>query len=239
MLVGSPVLAYPDPNGSFFLDTDASGVGIGAVLSQEHSGVEKVIGYFSRTLNKSDRRYCVTRRELLAVIEALKHFHPYLYGVPFTIRSDHGSLRWLLNFKNIEGQLGRWSECLGSYNFKLIHRVGRVHGNADVLSRRPCTTCKYCDRIEVREFKENMDECKCRTVTTPVGNTSTWIEGKTSCDIAKEQDEDVNLSVVKGWIQASDQRPRWKEISHLNEKLKGFWSQLDRLVVKNSILYCK
>ena len=101
LLVGSTVLAYPDPNGSFFLDTDASGVGIGAVLSQEHNGVEKVIGYFSRTLSKSERRYCVTRRELLAVIEALKHFHPYLYDIPFTIRSDHGSLRWLLNFKNI------------------------------------------------------------------------------------------------------------------------------------------
>ena len=117
---------------------------------------------------------------LLAVIEALKPFYPYLYGVPFTIRSDHGSLRWLLNFKNIEGQLDRWSECLGSYNFKLIHRVGKVHGNADTHSRRRCTTCKYCDRIEVKEFKENIDECKCRTVNTPVSNTSTWIEGKTS-----------------------------------------------------------
>ena len=84
-----------------------------------------------------------------------------------------------------------------------------------------------------------MDECKCRTVNTPVSNTSTWIEGKTSCDIAKAQDKDINLSVVKGWIQASDQRPRWKEISHLNEKLKGFWSQWGWLVMKNSILYRK
>ena len=170
---------------------------------------------------------------------ALKHFHPYLYSVPFTIRSDHGSLRWLLNFKNIERQLGKWSECLGSYTFKLIHRAGKVHGNADTLSCRPCTTCKYCDRIEVREFKENLNDCKCSTVNTPVGNTSTWIEGKTSCDIAKAQDEDVNLSVVKEWIQASDQRPRWKEISHLNEKQNIFWSQWDQHVAKSSILYRK
>ena len=87
----------------------------------------------------------------MAVIEALKHFHPYLYGVPFTISSDDESLRWLLKFKNFEGQLGRWSKCLGSYNFKLIHRAEKVHGNADTLSQRPCTTCKYCDRIEVRK----------------------------------------------------------------------------------------
>ena len=59
-------------------------------------------------------------------LEALKHFHPYLYGVPFTIKIGHGSLRWLLNFKNTKGQLGRWSESLGSYNFKLIHRAGKV-----------------------------------------------------------------------------------------------------------------
>ena len=52
-----------------------------------------MIGYFSKLLSKTERRYCVTRRELLAVVEAVKHFHHYLYGVPFEIRSDHGSLQ--------------------------------------------------------------------------------------------------------------------------------------------------
>ena len=52
-----------------------------------------------RSLPKAERRYSVTRQELLAVVTALKHFHHYLYGRKFLVRTDHGSLRWLLNFK--------------------------------------------------------------------------------------------------------------------------------------------
>ena len=102
-LVEATVLAYPDPKGNFILDTDASGVGLGAVLSQEQGGCERVIGYYSRSLTKSERRYCVTRREHLTVVDVLKHFHIYLYGVKFVVRSDHGSLHWLLKFRDLEG----------------------------------------------------------------------------------------------------------------------------------------
>ena len=59
-LVEATVLAYPDPKGNFILDTDASGVGLGAILSQEQDGYERVIGYYSRSLTKSERRYCLT-----------------------------------------------------------------------------------------------------------------------------------------------------------------------------------
>ena len=148
LLTQAPVLSYPEPSSSFILDTDASGVGLGAVLSQVQGSHEKVIGYYSRTLSKSERRYCVTRRELLAVVDSIKHFHPYLWGVPFLVRTDHGSLRWFLNFKNLEGQLGRWNEILGSYNFTLVHRSGKLHNNADSLSRRPCNRCHFCEKIE-------------------------------------------------------------------------------------------
>lgn len=62
----------------------------------------------------------------------------YLYGRHFKVRTDHGALRWLLNFKNPEGQIARWFELLSSYDFVVEHRAGRSHGNADALSRRPC-----------------------------------------------------------------------------------------------------
>lgn len=84
--------------GQFILETDASSVGIGAVLSQEQNGEERVLAYASRTLSKSEQNYCVTRRELLAVVHFVKHFNHYLYGQTFTIRTDHASLKWLLNF---------------------------------------------------------------------------------------------------------------------------------------------
>ena len=72
---------------------------------------EKVLCYYSKCFFfRSEKNYCVTRRELLAIVLAVKHFHHYLYGHPFLIRSDHGSLRGLLNFKTPEGQLARWIE---------------------------------------------------------------------------------------------------------------------------------
>ncbi len=108
----APILAYPKPEGQYVLDTDASGDGIGAVLSQVQDGAERAIAYASRTLSKPERNYCVTRRELLAVTFFLSQFKQYLYGRKIIIRTDHASLRWLINFRNPEGQLARWLEVL-------------------------------------------------------------------------------------------------------------------------------
>ena len=76
----APVLAYPTSEDTFVVDTDASNSGVGAVLSQVQDGEEKVIAYFSRSLTKLERRYCVTRKELLALVASVRHFHHYLYG---------------------------------------------------------------------------------------------------------------------------------------------------------------
>jgi hypothetical protein len=144
-LMTSPILAYPEHSGKFILDTDASAYGIGAVLSQEQNGKERAIAYASRTLTRAQRNYCVTRRELLAVVFFVRYFRPYLYGRHFTIRTDHGSLRWLINFRNPEGQVARWLQILGEYDYEIIHRPGKSHQNADSLSRRPCSQCNRDD----------------------------------------------------------------------------------------------
>ena len=89
-------------------------------------------------LSKAERSYCVTRRELLAVVTFLQHFRPYLPGRYFIVRTDHGSLTWLRNFKNPENQLARWLERMQEYDFDIVYRPGRKHGNADALSRVPC-----------------------------------------------------------------------------------------------------
>ena len=101
-LITAPVLAFPDYTKQFILDTDASQEGIGAVLSQECNGQEKVIAYASRTLSKAERKYCVTRKELLAVVTFIRHFRPYLVGYTFKLRTDHSSLQWLQNFREPE-----------------------------------------------------------------------------------------------------------------------------------------
>ena len=137
-LATTPVLKYPVREAPYVLDTDASLTGIGAVLSQIVDGQEMVLGYASRTLTKAEQNYCVTRRELLAVVHFTKHYRPYLYGRKFTIRTDHSSLQWLLNFKDPKEQLARWLETLSEYDFTIEHRPGKKHGNADGLSRKPC-----------------------------------------------------------------------------------------------------
>ncbi|GFX99504.1 retrovirus-related Pol polyprotein from transposon 412 [Trichonephila clavipes] len=88
----------------FILDTDASNESVGAVLSQEIDGQERVVAYWSKCLSKPERNYCVTRKEILAIVKAIEHFHHYLYGQKFLLRTDHASLTWLMNFRNTEGQ---------------------------------------------------------------------------------------------------------------------------------------
>lgn len=85
----SPILSFPKNDGQFILDTDASNHGIGTVLSQIQNRSEKVITYFSRVLNKSERNFCVTRRELLAIVDSLKSFHHYLYRSKFELIIFH------------------------------------------------------------------------------------------------------------------------------------------------------
>ena len=94
-LTSAPILVFPDCSKPFILDTDASQDGIGAVLSQTHEGAERVVAYASRSMTKAERKYCVTRKELLAVVVFTKLFRPYLLGQSFKLRTDHGSLTWL------------------------------------------------------------------------------------------------------------------------------------------------
>ncbi|KAL7889979.1 hypothetical protein AOLI_G00022370 [Acnodon oligacanthus] len=92
-----------------------------------------------------------TRRELLAVVEFTRHFHQYLLGRPFIVRSDYSSLRWLVKMKEPEGQLARWLEKLAEYDFKVVHQPGHHHHNADVMSRRPCPPTCPCNMTDPAE----------------------------------------------------------------------------------------
>jgi len=85
-------------------------------------------------MNSSQRNYCPTRRELLAVIAGLQHFRHYLVGASVILRTDHYSLKWLKTFKRPEGILARWIETLAEFDYTVVHRPGRLHSNADGLS---------------------------------------------------------------------------------------------------------
>ena len=150
-MISAPVLAYPDTDSTFILDTDASANRLGAVVSQDQDREEKVIAYWSKALSPAEKNYCVTRRELLTVVEACRHFRSYLYGQRFRLRTDQASLMRLRRRKEPHHQIARWLEQLAEYDFVLEHRKGKKHGNADGLSRRKCTDCKKCTAIELRD----------------------------------------------------------------------------------------
>ena len=155
-MVSSPILGYPKGNGKFILDTDASDFGIGGVLSQLQDGKEVVLAYGSRTMTSEELNYCVTRKELLAVVHHIQLFEPYLIGQQFEVRTDHASLKYLHRFKAQNGQLARWLDFLQQFDFQIVTRPGTSHGNADGLSRidHNCGGKKcYCQQFADLEYE--------------------------------------------------------------------------------------
>ena len=133
-LTQAPVLGYPCFKKGFTLQTDASAVGIGAVLEQEGH----VIAYASRSLTTPERQYSVIERECLAVVFAVKHFRHYLLGQPFSLHTDHQPLQWL-SAQKMEGRLCRWALALQEFDFEIKYRRGSSNANADALSRIPAS----------------------------------------------------------------------------------------------------
>ena len=123
-LVSPPILARPDFDLPFVLQTDASNVGLGAVLTQVQEGEERVIAYASRTLTDPERNYFTTELECLAVIWAVEKFRVYLEGTRFTVITDHSSLKWQHNLKNPAGRLARWAMKLLAYDIEIINLRG-------------------------------------------------------------------------------------------------------------------
>lgn len=111
------------------------------ILSQFDSNRnERVICYGGRSLRGNETKWSVTDREGLALVEAVKHYHPYLANRHFEVFTDHISLKWLKTIKLATGRLSRWSFLLQSYNFTITHRPGIKNQNADALSKRTYET---------------------------------------------------------------------------------------------------
>lgn len=138
-LTSPPLLMYPDFSKPFILTTDASNTGLGAVLTQiNEDGKEHPIAYASRSLNTTEAKYSTFDRELLAIVWAIsKHFRSFLYGRKFIVYCDHLPLISLLSGRldNGTARLVRWKLLLLEFDFKIIHKKGKLNVTADFLSR--------------------------------------------------------------------------------------------------------
>lgn len=142
--VNPPILDYPDFENSFKLQTDASGYALGAVLSNRKNG--RPVAYASRALNKSELNYGTIEKELLAVVWAIKHFRPYLYGRKFDLETDHRPLVYLFSMKEPSSRLTKFRLALEEYDFSITYIPGKDNVLADALSRMTSDNLKEINK---------------------------------------------------------------------------------------------
>ena len=150
-LIDSSILRHPDYRSPFILDTDASDNSLGAVLSNIVEGVEYPVAFASRVLSPAECRYSTTKREALAVIQAMKWFKPYIWGTKFVLRTDHASLQWLFR-QNNDGMIFRMLQKLQEFDFQVVHSPGEKHGNVDGLSRQCSVTPEVSEEEKLQMF---------------------------------------------------------------------------------------
>lgn len=134
----APILRLPDPSKTFTLRTDASTVGLGAALGQEHDGDWRPIAYASKKLSETEQRYHAIELECYAVVWGIRRFYPYLYGRHFIVECDHHPLSALHKIRPVSRRLVGWSMELQSHQFDVRYLKGTTNVEADFLSRNPC-----------------------------------------------------------------------------------------------------
>jgi hypothetical protein len=135
-LVTEPVLKAPDFGEPFEVYTDASEIGIAAVLTQNEDEMPKPVSFFSRKLLPREQHYSTVEKELLAIIAALDMFRVYVGFGPITIHSDHRPLVWLRRCTTANQRVLRWALTLAEFDITVEHVRGVDNCLADLLSRQ-------------------------------------------------------------------------------------------------------
>ncbi|XP_024921034.1 uncharacterized protein K02A2.6-like [Cynoglossus semilaevis] len=215
LLHSAKLLVHFDPDKEVTLSCDASPYGVGAVLSHVMGdGSEKPIGYASRTLTAAEKGYSQLEKEGLAVVFAVKRFHQYLYGRPFTIHTDHKPLMSLFGETRCipplaSARIQRWALKLSAYQYTIVYRAGKDNANADALSRLPLpeTPVTTCVPPETIFLLEKLSE-------TPV--TAVQIKQWTERDPVMAK---VKTYLLQGWpvvVESEELRPYVKRKNELS-----------------------
>lgn len=216
-LTSTPILIYPNFDEPFVLTTDASAFAIGAVLSQGPIGKDLPIGYASRTLCNAECKYSVIERELLAIVWAVKHFRPYLFGRKFKLITDHRPLTWLFSIKDPGSRLARWRLKLEEYDYEIFYKPGKINKNADCLSR-----------IKVNHIKD-LVSFHSKAKLSPLSVLPTNLNDDTSNDNSNNENDEEQ-------IDNENTKPAEENAEEITQELNNF---LDRYRTISLIDYNK
>lgn len=204
LLTEPPVLTLFDPTLDTLLCTDASQVGLGAVLMQKTLSNEKrTIAFWSMKLNDTERRYHSTDLECMSVFKAIEHFKVYLDGRHFIVITDCACLSWLFNLKESKARLHRWAVKLSAYDFNVIHRPGSSNKVADALSRNPISL--HLNIEEIRSKQAEIANYGCLKTRDINGLTHVRVHGKERlvippimiADLLKSFHDDMNHAGIE------------------------------------------
>ena len=220
-LCSAPILAYPQLDMPFILQTDASNVGLGAVLKQlDNFGRERVVSYASRTLTDREQNYATMEKEALAVVFGTRYFRVYLLGNKFELVTDNSVLKWLHSLAP-KGRIARWIMDLQEFTFTVRHRPGHSNQNADALSRlhKDIPTKVPPEKVAM----ENPSALSCMVGLIPDVN------------LFEAQHSDPEISKVLELKEHHFPKPPlfvWKN----NKSLRSFWNCWDELHISNGLL---
>ena len=198
-LLTVPVLAYPDFNKDFTLETDASKFGLGAILSQYQEDQKlHPVAYASRSVSATEANYAITDLETLAVVWAVTHFRYYLYGHKVTIITDHAAVKAILGAPNLTGKHARWwTKVYGSgiKQIDIIHRSGKNNLHVDCLSRQPVMPAPPEEDINV-EVQIGMISCENNTIDALLQKEPEDTRNKSDDRFSDEQFKDQELKPI-------------------------------------------
>lgn len=243
-LSGPPVVGYPNFDLPFELHTDASLLGLGAVLYQDQGGTKRVIAYASRGLSKAEKRYPAHKLEFLALKWAVtEKLSDYLNGRPFTAITDNNPLTYILTSAKLDATSQRWVAALGAYNFDIRYRPGTSNADADSMSRHPSLIDKDMETgiITNDVIKAINNEIQSSPCIESVSMSAVALDpiSDVTCDrqldVAHAHSQDPSISMWIPIVKAGI-RPQRQEMPNSLEHsvlLKNF----EKLRVSNGILY--
>jgi transposase InsO family protein len=235
-LTSPPVLSYPDFSRPFIIRTDASTIGLGAVLCQDNGDKAgpQVIAYASRSLKPSEKHYSPYKLEFLAVYWAVtKKFSHYVQGSTFTVTTDHNPLTHVLTSAKLDSTGHRWLAELMNYHFDIRYKPGKHNGDADALSRLSQDTVHaICTALSENEW-EGYAQCLFNVADVTSSLCHSVVFAGESVDWKTEQSRDSVLSKVSHIVSSGVHVSAKKESNSVLQLLR----QRKLLQVEDGILY--